>query len=211
LSLGANLERPHAKASDLELAKLASHGDELAFEEIVRRYSPRIFRVASQFLRKRENVEEAAQEVFLRAYTQLPSFEGRGALEGWLSRIAVHVCLNILRAAGRRPEALAADLSEDESGWLEQQSIAIAAPQQRSVEGDLIACDLAEKLLQTLAPEDRTVLLLVDGNDFSIKEVAVLIGWTESKVKIRAMRARQQMRQAIEKLLASNKSREGLG
>jgi len=161
-------------------------------------------------LRKRENVEEAAQEVFLRAYTQLASFEGRGALEAWLSRIAVHVCLNMLRGAGRRPETLAADLSEDESGWLEEQSTAIAVPQQRSVEGDLIARDLAEKLLQTLSPEDRMLLLLMDGNDFPVKEVADLIGWSESKVKIRAMRARKQMRQAVEKLLASNKSRERL-
>ena len=70
------LSQSHEQASDLELARIARAGDESAFEEIMRRYSPRVFRFASRFFRQRSLVEEAAQEVFLKAFTELGSFEG---------------------------------------------------------------------------------------------------------------------------------------
>jgi RNA polymerase sigma-70 factor (ECF subfamily) len=70
----------------------------------MRRYSPRVFRFASRFFRQRSLVEEAAQEVFMKAFTELGSYEGRGSMEGWLTRITTNTCLNILRSAKRRPQ-----------------------------------------------------------------------------------------------------------
>ncbi|MCI0490950.1 MAG: sigma-70 region 4 domain-containing protein, partial [Blastocatellia bacterium] len=61
--------------------------------------------------------------------------------------------------------------------------------------------DLAERVLETLSPEDRLVLTLIDGDDTPVKEVAEMTGWSESKVKVRAFRARRRMREAVEKLL----------
>jgi len=183
---------------DLDLARQAQVGDESAFAEIVRRYSPRVFSVASRFFRQRSLVEEAAQEVFLKAYTQLGSFEGRGSLEGWLTRIATNTCLNMVRSSKRRPESTVSDLTDDEAGWLDQQSGDGAQP---SVENDLVATDLADRLLSVLSPEDQQALLMIDGEDASIKEVAEVTGWSESKVKVRAFRARKKVREAMEKLL----------
>jgi RNA polymerase sigma-70 factor (ECF subfamily) len=184
---------------DLDLARQAQVGDESAFAEIVRRYSPRVFSVASRFFRQRSLVEEAAQEVFLKAYTQLGSFEGRGSLEGWLTRIATNTCLNMVRGAKRRPEFTVSDLTEDEASWLDQQSAGDGdAP---SVENELVATDLADRVLSVLSPEDQQALLMIDGEDASIKEVAEATGWSESKVKVRAFRARKKVREAMEKLL----------
>src|ERR1041384_1625663 len=118
---GAHLSGQHEQATDLELARLARTGDERAFEEIVRRYSPRVFRVASRFFRQRALVEDAAQEAFLKAYTQISTYEGRGSFEGWLVRLTTNQCLNMLRSAKRRPESTVSDLTEDENGWLENQ------------------------------------------------------------------------------------------
>jgi RNA polymerase sigma-70 factor, ECF subfamily len=188
------------------LVTLARKRDEAAFEEIVRRHSGRVFRIASKFFRQREAVEDAAQEVFLQAYHQLASFEERGSFEGWLSRIATNMCINILRSAKRRPEATLSHLTKDENDCLEQRLTEIADPRQRSIESQVIAADLAEKLLEEVSAEDRTVLTLIDGNELSIKEVAGMTGWSESNVKVRAMRARQRMRQALEKLLNRKKS-----
>jgi len=204
LLLGAVLYKQNEQASDLDLVRLAGKGDGAAFEEIIRRYGPRVFRIASQFFRQREKVEEAAQDVFLQAYKQLASFEGRGSFEGWLSRITAHVCLNIVRTARRRPESLVTDLSEDETKWLDRQVYEAPDPRDRSIEHDVITADLAEKLLNVLPAEDRFVVTLIDGNDLSVKEVADLIGWSESKVKIRAMRGRQRMRRAVESLLKTD-------
>src|SRR3979411_232372 len=114
------LSNSYEQASDLELARLAREGDESAFEEIMRRYSPRVFRFAGKFFRQRSLVEEAAQEVFLKAFKELGSYEGRGSMEGWLTRIATNTCLNILRAAKRRPELTNADLTEDQDTWYEE-------------------------------------------------------------------------------------------
>jgi RNA polymerase sigma-70 factor, ECF subfamily len=186
---------------DLDLARQAQGGDESAFAEIVRRYSPRVFSVASRFFRQRSLVEEAAQEVFLKAFTQLGSFEGRGSFEGWLTRIATNTCLNMVRGAKRRPESSVSDLTDDEHNWLDQQPAGDGS-EQRSVENDVVAADLADRLLSVLAPEDQQALLMIDGEDASIKEVAEATGWSESKVKVRAFRARRKLREAMEKLLS---------
>jgi RNA polymerase sigma-70 factor, ECF subfamily len=185
---------------DLDLARQAQDGDESAFAEIVRRYSPRVFSVASRFFRQRSLVEDAAQEVFLKAYTQLGSFEGRGSFEGWLTRIATNTCLNIVRGTKRRPEFTVSDLTEDEQGWLDHQPG--LESEQPSVENSVVATDLADRLLAVLAPEDQQALLMIDGENASIKEVAEATGWSESKVKVRAFRARKKVREAMEKLLS---------
>ena len=184
----------------MDLARQAQEGDESAFSEIVRRYSPRVFSVASRFFRQRSSVEEAAQEVFLKVFTQLKSFEGRGSMEGWVTRIATNTCLNIIRSAKRRPELTVSDLTEDENKWLDDH-LAVANESQHSVEQTLIAADLADRVLDVLTPEDQVALLMIDGEDASVKEVAEATGWSESKVKVRAFRARKKVREAMEKLL----------
>ena len=168
----------------------------------MRRYSPRVFHFASRFFRQRSLVEEAAQEVFLKAFTQLASYEGRGSMEGWFTKITTNTCLNLLRSAKRRPEMTVSDLSEDESGWLESKYSGAAEEVFRSSERSKVAADLTEKVLETMSPDDRLVLTLVDGEDAPVKEVAELTGWSESKVKVQAFRARKRMRAAVEKLLS---------
>jgi RNA polymerase sigma-70 factor (ECF subfamily) len=185
----------------LELARRAREGDESAFEEIVRRYSPRVFRFAGKFFRQRSLVEEAAQEVFLKAFTELGSYEGRGSMEGWLTRITTNTCLNLLRSSKRRPELTVSDLTEDETNWLDNHLVDAATEQHQSSERSLVAADLAGRVLQTLAPDDQLVLTLIDGEEASVKDVVKMTGWSESKVKVQAFRARRRMRAAVEKLL----------
>lgn len=185
----------------MELARLARGGNESAFAEIVRRHSPRVFHVARRFFRQRERVEEAAQEVFLKAFTELDSFEARGSFEGWLTRIATNTCLNLVRSAKRRPELSVSDLTEDEGAWLDGQMSEAAAARHESAERGRVAADLAGRVLDTMSPDDRLVLTLMDGEELPVKEVAEMTGWSESKVKVRALRARRKMREAVEKLL----------
>jgi RNA polymerase sigma-70 factor, ECF subfamily len=134
----------------------------------------------------------------LKAFTQLGSFEGRGSMEGWLTRIATNTCLNILRGSKRRPELTVSDLSNDESNWMDQQTGEV----NESIENNIVAADLADRLLGTLSPEDQQTLLMIDGENASIKEVAEALRWSESKVKVRAFRARKKIREAMEKLLS---------
>lgn len=137
----------------------------------------------------------------MKAFTQLGSYEGRGSMEGWLTRIATNTCLNILRAAKRRPELTVSDLTDDENNWVDRKLSDAGSELHRTNERRLVAADLADRLLETLSPEDRMTLTLIDGEDASVREVAEMTGWSESKVKVRAFRARKRARQAMEKLL----------
>jgi RNA polymerase sigma-70 factor (ECF subfamily) len=195
----------------LDLARAARDGDESAFEEIMRRYSPRVFKFASKFFRRRSLVEEAAQEVFLKAFTELGSYEGRGSMEGWLTRITTNTCLNLIRSSRRRPELTVSDLTEDETNWLDNNLADAATAKHESSERSLVAADLAARVLQNLPADDQLVLTMIDGEDASVKDVVKMTGWSESKVKVQAFRARKKMREAVEKLLAGTKrSREDL-
>lgn len=188
--------------SDIELANLsAREGDEAAFAEIVRRYSPRVFSFSARFFRRYSLIEEAAQEVFLKAFTQLKNFEGRGSLEGWLTRITVTTCINILRSSKPQAELTVSDLTEDETAWLENKLSKAASARHQTHEEKLIAADLVSRVLETLPPEDALVLQMIDGEGASIKETAAATGWSESKVKVKAFRARRRMREAVRKLL----------
>ena len=138
-------------------------------------------------------------------------------MEGWLTRIATNTCLNIIRGAKRRPELTVSDLTEDESHWLDEKlsdaagelhrsgwagrAIEPERQHHRAAERSLVAADLADRVLGTLSPEDRLALTLIDGEEASVKEVAEMTGWSESKVKVRAFRARKRVREAMENLL----------
>ncbi len=186
---------------DADLARASVQGDETAFGEIVRRYSPRVFSFSSRFFRRYDLIEEAAQEVFLKAFTQLKNFEGRGSLEGWLTRITVTTCINILRSTKPQNELMVSDLTEDETAWLDNKLANVSSANYQNEEDKLIAADLVSRVLETLPPEDVLILQLIDGEGLSIKEASATTGWSESKVKIKAFRARRRMREAVQKLL----------
>ena len=93
-------------------------------------------------------------------------------------------------------------MSEDEDAWLENRMAGAAAERQKAVERGMVAADLAERVLETMSPDDRVVLMLMDGEEASVKEVSEATGWSESNVKVKAMRARKRMREAVEKLLS---------
>lgn len=184
-----------------ELAIRAKSNDESAFGEIVRRYSPRVFRVAARFFSQYSLIEEAAQEIFLKAFVQIKTFENRGSLEGWLTRIAVTTCLNIIRTNNKQPAMNFADLSDDETAWLEEKITNVSVKDYKSEENKLIAADLLNRLFKTLPIEDALVLTLIDGEGESIKDVAQITGWSESKVKIKVFRARKRIRGALQILM----------
>ena len=187
--------------SDLELVNSSLDGDEMAFAEIVRRFSPRVFRFAGRFFRQPAQVEEIAQDVFLKAFTQLKKFEGRGSLEGWLTRITVNTCLNALRHGRYNAEQTFADLSDEEGSWLEEKLLEASAGKQLSAEDNLVATDLVDRTLAILPPDVRLVLVMIDGEGYSIKDAAAASGWSESKVKVTVFRYRRKLRERLEKLL----------
>jgi RNA polymerase sigma-70 factor (ECF subfamily) len=202
---GFHLPENYQELSDWELVEHSRGGDDSAFAEIVRRYSPRVFRFAGRFFRQQAQVEEIAQDVFLKAFTQLDKFEGRGSLEGWLTRITVNTCLNTLRHGKYNAEQSFADLTDDEGSWLEDKLLDAAADKGLSTDEDrMVTADLVNRVLSGLPADIRLVLTMIDGEGYSIKDAAEVTGWSESKVKVTVFRHRRKLREKLEKLLGKS-------
>jgi RNA polymerase sigma-70 factor (ECF subfamily) len=185
--------------ADAELAARAREGDDDAFEELFRRHKRRVALIAARFFRRREQVEEVVQESFAKAFFALGEFaNGRDAsFAAWLARIAFNVSYDELRRQKRRPEGALEELTEEEAATLSGR-LRGGGP---DAEGRAVSRDLAAKLLARLGPEDRLVLVMLDVEGLSVAEIAQLMNWTGSKVKVRAHRARAHLRRVLERFL----------
>ncbi|MGA9996940.1 MAG: sigma-70 family RNA polymerase sigma factor [Pyrinomonadaceae bacterium] len=189
------------EASDGELVARVLAGDEAAFEEIFNRHRRRVALIAGRFFRQREQVEEIVQESFMKAYFALPNFNNaqEASFASWLARIAFNTCYDELRRIKRRPESAATALSDEEVAQLKKHISSETAGQ--GIETATVNCDLADKLLSRLSAEDRRTLVMLDAEEMTVAEIAKLMGWSESKVKVRAHRARAALRRVLHKLL----------
>lgn len=207
-ALAAKLRtRSLAVGTDEELIAEVLAGGTAAFAELASRYRDKVERLCQRFFSDREVVRDLAQESFLKAFTGLSTYRAEMPFGGWLRAIAANVCYDELRRRQRRPEDLVADFSAPEYTWVQLVNEAtpeeiVAASEQRRE-----AHDLAHRLLDTLRPDDRMVVILKETEGLSVSEVAEVMGWSEAKVKIRAFRARHAMRKQAERILSSRRNR----
>ena len=164
-------------ALEAQWVEAARGGDREAFERLVERHQRRVFRLAARFFRRTEDVEEAAQDTFLTAWRKLGTYRARAPFEHWLTRVCLNTCYQHLRRR-RELEPLPVEVEA-----------ATTTPEARLD---------AERLLARLAPEDRFVLQLLHGEGWTIAELADRLGWSASKVKVRAHRARRKLRRMLE-------------
>jgi RNA polymerase sigma-70 factor (ECF subfamily) len=169
-----------AEASEARLVRASLDGDEDAFAALVRAQQVRVFRLLGRFFRRPEEVEEAAQETFLRAWTKLATYRGQAPFEHWLTRICLRTAYDRLRRRGLETVSLG-DGAEPGA----------EAP-------DPNARLEVERLLARLAPADRFLLTLLEGEGWSVAEIAERLGWTPVNVKVRAHRARKRLRKVLE-------------
>lgn len=197
----ASVDVRETEEDDLIRSSLA--GNEDAFETLVRRHSPRVFSIIGSFFRRRDVVEDIAQEVFAKTYFSLGTFTLGRSFEAWVAKIAVNACYDHLRAGRRRIEQQSPHESQQEDEWFELQMLEVARDHHASAERQRDAAEIADRLLAKLEPEDRLVVVLIDRDGFSVKEVSDMTGWGQSKVKVRAFRARRTLRAAMKRLVLS--------
>src|SRR5271170_2758716 len=106
--------------TEAELIAAALKGDAASFEPLVEKYSPRVFATARRYARRDSEVEDIAQEVWLKAYEKLKSFRGEAPFEHWLMRMTVRTCYDFLRAHQRNRESAFSELGDAENDWLER-------------------------------------------------------------------------------------------
>jgi RNA polymerase sigma-70 factor (ECF subfamily) len=182
--------------TEAELIAAVLKGDAASFEPLVQRYSPRVFATARRYARRESEVEDIVQEVWVKAFQKLAGFRGEAPFEHWLMRLAVRTCYDFLRSHQRNRETTFSELSEPETDWLER---FVSDPETASESADAARL-LVERLLQQLSPPARLIITLLEIEDRSVKEIAQLTGWSVPLVKVRAFRARAEMRKLLAKM-----------
>jgi RNA polymerase sigma-70 factor, ECF subfamily len=187
---------------DFELIKRAQSGDSAAFNEIVLAYRKRILGTITRLIARPEDVEDVAQEVFLRLYFSLDQLRTAEVFEPWLYRLTVNAAYDYLRKQRRRQEYRMSDLSE-------QQMVMADALAGGRVEHDereqKKVRESVEALLGAVSEADRILLMLKELEGLSLKELEKIYNINENALKVRLFRARQRVLKAFG---AVNKAKE---
>ncbi len=153
------------------------------------RYQRRIFSVVFHLVRRRDEVEDLVQEVFVKAFVAIRSYDFRASFSTWLSRIGVNHCYDYLRR--HRFDRVSYDPQmAGESGWEPE---AASRPSNPDPERRAVLRDLVGKLLARAPVDDRIILTLKELEELSIKEIAEILRLKPSTVKVRLHRARKRM------------------
>lgn len=180
----------------MELIAAIRAGATNQFETLVVRYQPKIFGMVRRYARREAEVQDIAQEIFLKAFQKLDTFRADAPFEHWLMRLAVRTCYDFLRVHQRNREHNLSDLGDEDR---ESSALERAASEPREGERDAATRDLIEAVLSQLSPPARLVITLLEIEERSIKEIAKLTGWSQTLVKVRAFRARAEMRKILAK------------
>lgn len=182
--------------TEAELIAAVLKGDAASFEPLIEKYSPRVFATARRYARLEREVEDIAQEVWLKAYQKLESYRGEAPFEHWLMRLTVRTCYDFLRGHQRNRESAFSELSEPETDWLDR---FLAEPDMASEKADAARL-LVGRVLEQLPPQARLIITLLEIEERSVKEIAELTGWSVPLVKVRAFRARAEMRKILARM-----------
>ncbi len=182
-------------SSDPELIAAILGGSESAFAELMGRYQDRIFRLLSRYTRDALECEDLAQEVFLKVFRKLHTFQHDSQFYTWLYRIAVNTATDHLARRSRRRLQLVEDDAALDAGT--------PRSEQQDVSSPLIQRELAEvarKILDRMPEKYRTILLLREYEDLSYTDIAGVLGIQLGTVESRLFRARQRFKEMLERL-----------
>ncbi len=182
--------------TEAELIAAVLAGDAASFEPVVQKYSPRLFGMARRYARHESEVEDIVQEVWLKAYAHLGTFRGDAPFEHWLMRLSVRTCYDFLRRHQQSRETPFAELTEPEEDWLER---FVSEPGGGREDAEAARL-LVQRALDRLPPPARLVITLLDIEERSVKEIARLTGWSVPLVKVRAFRARAELRKVLSRI-----------
>ena len=192
---------------DQQLVERVQHGDKHAFDLLVIKYQRKLARLLSQFIRDAAEVEDVAQETFIKAYRALPSFRGESAFYTWLYRIGINTAKNFLVSQGRKVPTTVSDFDNEEAENFEE------AGRLREVstpESELMTKQIAQTVNQSLdaLPEElRTAIVLREIEGLSYEEIASIMNCPIGTVRSRIFRAREAIAEKLRPLLGTSKDK----
>ncbi len=176
-----------------EVIEKARGGDGQAFNELVLAYRKRILGTISRLIGRPEDVEDVAQEVFVRLYYSLDQLRAPEVFEPWLYRLTVNAAYDYLRRRKRRPESRMSDLSEQQVVMADSSA---GTKRQESDREKGRVRDFMNALFRHVSEEDRLLLTLKEVEGLSLKELEQVYNINENALKVRLFRARQRVLKA---------------
>ncbi|GDX59278.1 MAG: RNA polymerase sigma factor RpoE [Nitrosomonadaceae bacterium] len=190
---------------DQQLVERVQRGDKQAFDLLVIKYQRKLARLLSQFIRDAAEVEDVAQETFIKAYRALPSFRGESAFYTWLYRIGINTAKNFLISQGRRaPTMTSAGFDIEDAENFEEGS---QLREMNTPESELMSKQIAETVNQTLQelPEElRKAITLREIEGISYEEIATIMNCPIGTVRSRIFRAREIIAEKLRPLLGTS-------
>ena len=192
--------------ADAELVARVQRGDKQAFNLLVIKYQRKILRLLSRMIRDPADLEDVAQEAFIKAYRALPQFRGESAFYTWLYRIAINTARNWLSSVGRRPSAPNAIESEDGETFNETDSLSDISTPESMVASREIA-ETVNAAIEGLPEELRTAIVLREIEGMSYEDIAQTMGCPIGTVRSRIFRAREAIAQRLRPILDTDAER----
>jgi RNA polymerase sigma-70 factor (ECF subfamily) len=189
-----------AAREDTLLVEESLGGNPVSFQLLIERYQERVFALARRYTKNAVEIEDIAQDTFLKAYRRLDSFQQESSFSTWLYRIAVNTALDFLKRVGRNPVRAVEDpeLSAEPAHALPGSGVAIAAPDARMRREEVAR--ITQEVLDELPEIFRTVLVLRELEELSYQEMAEVLGISIGTVESRLFRARARFKDAMLRL-----------
>ncbi len=173
-------------------------GDEPAARALVQRLYPTIIKSVRRHLPRRTSEEDLVQAVYSKVFCKLSQFSGLVPLEHWVARITINTCLSQVHRESARPELRMSDLTEEEEAVVQQLA---ASDEDLPWNSGRSSRELVGKLLDQLKPDERLAVTLLHLEERTTKDISQLTGWSISRVKVKAFRARRKLRQIWQRML----------
>jgi len=185
-----------ASQTDEQLVSRVQKGDKRAFDLLVIKYQHKILAIISRFVKDHAEVQDVAQETFIKAYRALANFRGDSAFYTWIYRIAINTAKNHLVSRGRRPPASDVDVEDAEFYAGGEQLKDLGTPEGQLLRDELEA--VVNKAIKDLPEDLRTAVTLREMEGLSYEEIAEVMSCPVGTVRSRIFRARE----AIDKQMA---------
>jgi RNA polymerase sigma-70 factor (ECF subfamily) len=191
---------------DRRLVEQAQRGDKHAFELLVSKYQRKLARLLGRFIRDPVEVEDVAQETFIKAYRALPSFRGDSAFYTWLYRIGINTAKNYLVAMGRRAPTTTEFSSEEAEGFEEGEQLRDINTPESAMMSKEIARTVGDTMEQ-LPEELRDAIALREIEGLSYEDIAAIMNCPIGTVRSRIFRAREAIAERLRPLLDTQKDK----
>ncbi|HTS72053.1 MAG TPA: sigma-70 family RNA polymerase sigma factor [Terriglobia bacterium] len=199
------MEKSEAQvAEEIQCIKRAQQGESEAFGPLVQKHQQRVFSLVYHLVRRRDEVEDLAQEIFIKAFRAIRSYNFQSSFATWLSRIATNHCYDYLRH--ERASRVSFYWQMGENSQQELETNAESKPEGGlDHEEQIVLKDLVSKLLDRAPEDDRNILVLKELQDYSVEEIAEVLHLKPTTVKVRLHRARKRMLEDLRRWREENK------